>query len=340
MDKRTQTDQLILKRAIDAIERHGIKATIDRWEPTLGRHRPDALINLVFGTQEFLYPVEIKKNITWQALGAIRAQLQQMGNNTVLVTDYVNPRIADQLKEANVQFFDTAGNANLNQPPLLVWVRGQKRPQEFYPAPAGRAFEPTGLRVIFALLCQPKLITAPYREVAAAVKVAHGTVGWVMPDLIDQGFMTKPKDGRNRTLLKKEILLQQWAEAFARRLRPKLQIGRFRTGEPDLLTKTTWTLNGAQIGGEIAGGQLTNYLKPGTATFYADDLDPGFVIENRLIKDQKGNIEILRRFWDNEALGMAHGDFVPLPLVYADLIAIGDARTIEIARLVHARITN
>ena len=126
MDKQTQTDQLILKRAIDAIERHGIKATIDRWEPTLGRHRPDALINLAFGTQEFLYPVEIKKNITWQALGAIRAQLQQMGNNTVLVTDYVNPRIADQLKEANVQFFDTAGNANLNQPPLLVSVPRSK----------------------------------------------------------------------------------------------------------------------------------------------------------------------------------------------------------------------
>ena len=160
-----------------------------------------------------------------------------------------------------------------------------------------------------------------------------------MPDLIDQGFLTKPKDGRNRALLK-ESLIQQWAEAFARRLRPKLIIGRFRTGEPNLLAKTTWTLNGAQIGGEIAGGQLTNYLKPGTATFYADNLDPGFVIENRLIKDQKGNIEILRRFWDNEALGMAHNDFVPLPLVYADLIAIGDARTIEIARLVHARITN
>ena len=88
-------------------------------------------------------------------------------------------------------------------------------------------------------------------------------------------------------------------------------------------------------GGEVAAAKLTGYLKPGTVTLYADKHRFGeFVVANRLIKDPQGNIEILERFWPlNNDFG--EGDTVHPIIIYADLVAIGDQRTMETARIIY-----
>ena len=90
-----------------------------------------------------------------------------------------------------------------------------------------------------------------------------------------------------------------------------------------------------QWGGEVAAAKLTGYLKPGTVTLYADKHRFGeFVVANRLIKDPQGNIEILERFWPlNNDFG--EGDTVHPIIIYADLVAIGDQRTMETARIIY-----
>jgi hypothetical protein len=78
---------------------------------------------------------------------------------------------------------------------------------------------------------------------------------------------------------------------------------------------------------------MTKYLQPGTATLYADEIDPKLLIDLKLQLDPKdGNVEVLRRFWTQP--GQEPG-IAPLPLVYADLLATGDARCIETAKLLH-----
>lgn len=54
--------------------------------------------------------------------------------------------------------------------------------------------------------------------------------------------------------------------------------------------------------------------------------------EGRHCDQPAGNVEILRRFWtfDGETAGQ-----VPDLLVYADLLAIGDARCLETAKEMH-----
>jgi hypothetical protein len=49
--------------------------------------------------------------------------------------------------------------------------------------------------------------------------------------------------------------------------------------------------------------------------------------------DVNGNVEIYRRFWtfDGDQAGLA-----PTPLVYADLMATGDGRCIETAKMIYA----
>ena len=117
----------------------------------------------------------------------------------MLLADYINPNMGERLKEAHIQFIDTAGNAYINQPPVYIYIKGN-RPElnvgERGKAKTGRAFQATGMKVVFAFLRDKNLINAPYRHIAEQAQVALGTVGWVIRDLVAQGFLL---EGRKKT---------------------------------------------------------------------------------------------------------------------------------------------
>lgn len=133
--------------------------------------------------------------------------------------------MADALREQGRAFLDAAGNAYIRQPDVLVWVNGRKRAIKAEAPQLGRAFQPTGLQVLFALLCHPQWVSLPYRELATrAAGVAHGTVGWVMPDLQQQGFVADLNGKRGtRRLYDGERLLALWADGR----RPRAAYHRF-----------------------------------------------------------------------------------------------------------------
>ena len=74
---------------------------------------------------------------------------------------------------------------------------------------------------------------------------------------------------------------------------------------------------------------MTRHLRPGTLTFFGKKSELRFLLDYHLRTDPTGEVEILRRFWsfDNEDLTLA-----PTLLVYAGLLAIGDARCLETAK--------
>ena len=117
-------------------------------------------------------------------------------------------------------------------------------------------------------------------------------------------------------------------------MRPKLLLGHFR-GREDWWQGKTLNLDIAQWGGEIAAARMTQYLKPQIVTVYTtkDNLET-FLIENRLQKDPDGDIEILERFWKPEQ-AQQQGDTVHPLLVYADLLATGNQRNIETAKIIY-----
>jgi hypothetical protein len=299
----------------------------------MGKTRADALLRLRYGGEEALYVVEIKRALRPATLGAVLHQLEPLGKQALLITDYVTPLLADELRKRGVAFIDTAGNAYLEQPPLLVWVKGQRPQEPPTKLGTGRAFQATGLQVLFTLLCKPKMVNRPYREIAALAGVAHGTVGWVMAELSKLGFVTEV--GGKRRLLQGERLLAQWAEAYARTLQPKLMLGRYRAHKLDWLSDLDPTRYNLELGGEPAAARLTQYLRPATATFYGERVEPRLLLDYKLRADAEGNVEVRRRFWNFEA---EHPVLTPTVLIYADLLAIGDARCLETARLLHDQI--
>lgn len=330
MDKNADTQDLLVA-ALRRIEAYGLTAQIERREVQLPKTRADALVRIGYGDREATYAVELKRGLRPNGMGAVIHQLERLGEQGLLVADHVTPPMAEELRARKIPFVDAAGNAFLDQPPLFVWVKGEKpRATAGGAQPMGRAFQASGLQVLFALICHPEWAELPYREIAQHAKVAHGTVGWVMAELPKLGFMTELRG--KRRLMQRERLLQQWAEFYLRALRPRLLLGRYRAENLAWWDTIDPVKYGAVLGGEPAGGRITHFLRPGAATFYTEKIDPRLLVDLRLRTDDNGNVEIYRRFWtfDGDKVGLA-----PTPLVYADLMATGDGRCIETAKMIY-----
>ncbi|MFI5008106.1 MAG: type IV toxin-antitoxin system AbiEi family antitoxin [Solirubrobacterales bacterium] len=329
MDRTRQSEQRLLAHAVRAMEPLGLRFSVLRQGARPVGHSPDAWVGLQFGGRQLRFAAEVKRGLRPATLGAVVQRLRtHAGRRKLLVADHVTPPLADALRGQGVEFIDAAGNAFLNQPPLLVFVKGQRPTGPVATPNHGRAFQATGLQVLFAVLARPELMARPYREIAVAAGVAHGTVGWVMAELPGLGYLAQI--GGRRRLINGERLLDQWAEAYARTLRPRLLLGRFRGDMGALLARSVPWPEGLLLGGELAAARLTRHLRPGTATFYAEAIDTKVLLELVLGADAEGNVEFRRRFWNfpGEATRLA-----PTLLVYADLLAIGDARCLETAQL-------
>ncbi len=329
----------LLDQALTTAHGLGLKARVVEREPALGRGRADARIEIEYGKERLLYAAEVRRAVTPQIVGPIIQNLKRLGDQALLITDYVTPPLADKLREQRVAFLDAAGNAYLDRPPLLIWVKGQRPAAKLVPPETGRAFQAGGLQVLFALLCNPQVIDKPYRELAKLAGVAHGTVGWVMADLHQSRNVLTVRGARGkRRLFDAKRLLGQWAEAYARTLRPRTLLGRYYT--PTLQGWKDWEVAkyDALWGGEPAAAILTGYLKPGELTIYANKLPGMLAAQHKFVQTpdhgRAGIVELRKRFW-NFPGDPVHPDVTPPLLVYADLLATGDGRCIETAQLVY-----
>jgi hypothetical protein len=315
----------------------GLTGTVVREMPkrVMGR-RPDAVLEINANGKRFRFFAEIKTVDRAITLNAAKHQLEPYGNQGVLVAPYLTPELANHCRhELDLNFIDTAGNAYLRAPGLFVFVRGERPTPGATTLGTRGAGTATALRVVFALLCRPALINAPYREIVAAADVALGAVGWVFYDLQTRGLITGGRRKRNRRFLEPGRLVDEWVTNFPVKLRPKLNPRRFQAADPTWWQKVRLE-GGARWGGEVAAAKLTDYLKPAITTIYVDPRNARetlatLVKEHRLRADPHGNVEILDAFWKFQQEG-TEPDLVPPLLVYADLMATRDPRNLEVAK--------
>lgn len=301
----------------------------------------DAWFRIGKDRHEAGYAVEVKRQVTPHTLGAVVAQLKHRGQITkkpfLLVTNHITPPVADQLTAVDQQFVDAAGNAYLNAPGVFVLITGRKPEEKIGTDKPGRAFTTAGLKTLFAFICDPQLAAAPYREIARAADVALGALPAVLAGLQQTGHLQAL--GKKRKLIATRRLLDEWALAYARTLRPK-QLLRTLVA-PTFENWRTWSLkaDNGLWGGEPAAALLTKYLRPGVLTIYAEKMPARLMVEQRLVtagdNDEHGLVEVRKPFW-GKILHDAHETETVAPaLVYADLLATGDARCIETAQMLY-----
>jgi hypothetical protein len=92
-----------------------------------------------------------------------------------------------------------------------------------------------------------------------------------------------------------------------------------------------------QWGGEVASTMRGGDLVPGFVTLYAHDGMTKLVRTHRLVADSAGNIEFLDAFWPLNSDAQKPAPHAPALLVYADLLAKGDPRTIQTAKAIYEK---
>lgn len=327
---RPDKEQNLLKKACELFRANtGLRVDIKQRKPEAA----DAFAYLRNGNKATPLLIDVKFHPTHAVIGAIAQQFKQYPEKGVLVADYINPIMAERLKALDIWFLDAAGNAYINNPPVLVYVKGNKPDRLTGKTTKRRAFQTTGLKVVFALLCNPDLVNAPYRNIALAADVALGTVGWVLTDLKQLGHLVETGK-KNRRLKGLKKLFQRWVEAYPDQLKPKLQLGTFTTNESEWWKNTDLREFNTYMGGETAADYLTHYLIPEIQTLYVREKPQALQATLKLRKDPGGNIELLDTFWSIECDWTDNKIVHPI-LIYADLLATGDARNIETAEIIY-----
>lgn len=331
-EKLPQTESELLQTGLEALNQHGIRATVTK--PRLTGKA--GVVRLKLGRQVVRYPLLLERWLTPVTVGHVAARRPRSDQPALLLTNYVTPHMAERLRGLGINFVDAAGNAYLEQGPVLIWVVGRKPATTMRPPRAGRAFQPSGLRVLFALLCTPDLAGRPTRTIAAQAGVANGTVGIVLRELREDGFLVALRQRRGkRTLRNLKGLLEQWTQAYARTLRPRLLVARYRPPEPDWWRSVDPRVYRGVFGGEAAEALLTGTLaRPGIVTVYLPEAPGQFILANRLMNAPDGTAEIREKFWPFE-YAWEHPTLAPPILIYADLLATGDARCLEAAQHVY-----
>jgi hypothetical protein len=338
MVRNGNTQEEIFQLAIEAFRKN---VPLDTQIETLAKQpyqtvdlRPDLLLRMVIQGKELHYYAEIKTTVTKANKLLLLMDKERLPHPLLVIARYINPQIAEQLMHDGVEFIDTAGNVFINQPPLYIFVKGNRPPEIPGQAPVKRAFMPTGLKMIYAFLCNPGLENKTFREIAATADVALGTVNWIMKELKEFGFLLD-MGKRGYKLIQKDVLLQRWLTAYPEQLKPKQMLGRYKGEYGDWWQQKRLDTLTAQWGGEVAAAKLTQYLAPQIVTIYttAQQLNQ-LLLEFRLRKDVAGDVEILKRFWEPDKTWQ-YGDLVHPILVYADLLATGNQRNIETAKIIY-----
>ena len=266
------------------------------------------------------------------------------GGDLLMVTGCVSDKIGEKLRSAGIHFIDTAGNVFLTGKDQYLFVIGRRAKNEdvnFWDRNQGRAFHPSGLKLVFNLLTDSELnahkpgsalVEKPYREISQATGLATSTIGWIMADLIHQKYVIQVSAG-HRMLVDRMRLLDRWVQGYHERLRPNLLLGRYRPAQADwwrdaVVENGLWS-------GETAAARLTQSIKPQTATIFGTLPSHEFVLKHHLQKEPTGSVEFLKPFWTTPSREDAKGGCVHPLLIYADLLSIDDDRTREVAKIIY-----
>lgn len=261
------------------------------------------------------------------------------------VPDY----IAVALRAREIHFADASGNVFVTGPGgLYVSVQGKTgRRIEFEPLrltwdgerdegdPSGarrrfaQAYGWAGMPVVLALLVRPELCRASVREIASIVPSSIGTVHRVVSALAENGDITTGEAG---ALVHPRVILDRFTDVWLTKTiaRSRRTSRRFAPGlDPRQLLPERLSALGVEASGEYAVDLQGYSLRSVTALLYADQPRPiPLVTELHLRPDARGKLEVRERLWLPD---LVDAPWAPAPVIRADLLALDDPRTDEVA---------
>lgn len=290
--------------------------------------KPDfiAVITDPITKKETFFIAEIKNELRATDTATIISR-KKLKNKELIISQYISKPQRELLKNNKINYLDSSGNCFIHYKEFFVFIDNQKT-QEQRTTKSNKILTEKGMRLIYALLLNKELINYNYRQIVKEVGIALGTVGNLLTELEQEGFILITENGR--VLRNEAILLDKWASAYGTTLRPQLFQKRLRfVNREDLLNWKDIHLKNAFWGGEPAAYLLDKYLKPAEFIIYSEKTTTQLMKELKLVPDIGGEIILMLPPIPNKTEDKEMAD--PF-LIYAELINSKDSRCLEAAQ--------
>lgn len=304
----------------------------------------DARVDVETDRGVLVFALEVKpvlKRPIPQHLSLLRKQTR---THVLLVSEYVNASIAESLKQEEINFIDSQGNAYINVPGFIyVDVKGGK-PDVQGEKRHTALFQPKGLQLLFILLTDRSAVNKATRVLRARAGISLERTVSSMKELRERGFILEIGK-RQYQFTNRKTLFEQWLANYGDRLRPSLVLGSFRM-PPSLQPQIPEIMMSAfashpdsnAIGGSLGAHLLTRYYRGHTSEIFIQSGSINEVKRRlRLIPARDTNVTLLNLFspevvyhTERTPCSVAH----PL-LLYAELLYHGGEREKEAAGVIY-----
>jgi len=290
----------------------GSRFTISRSE-----HSPDGLLESEYLERPLLVMVQ-----TWapqKDFNTLVSQIKSFPEKAILFADFVNPVMAEKLRKRSIAFVDCAGNLYIKDKSFNGYVKGKKSSKIRSKRVRGRAFNPAGLKLIFALFNQPRFLNSSYRDISNKINIALGSVGPVMDDLHSSGYIL---DDGERRLVNKKRLFERWVDGYLEKLRPKQILTCYTSEDKNWWQKAEPEKFHGLWGGEVIIAKPTPFMEPESITLYfsSEAKHKDFAEYYGLKQDDAGEICVYKSFWSPVYAGDDNIDGINPMIIYADIV--------------------
>lgn len=281
-------------------------------------------------TQRWTYHIEVKTKIVPAQIPAIKKQVTD-STPLLVIAEYITAQAKKILQSNHIPYLDTAGNIFLIGEGLYIYVETPKTNRKKLKV-GNRAFNKTGLKVVYELLIHPKSLNESYRYIGDAAKVSIDTVRRVIQELLREKYIVKVRP-KEYQFLDRSKLFQEWVTAFNRNLRPLLKQQRYRLLNKNIDWKKLQLPDNTYWGGEIAAEIVDDYLIANKGILYTGLPFRDIMKEWKLIPDDKGELTIFEKFWNENS--RSQDKTVNYMLLYADLMNEFNPRYSEAAEKIY-----
>ena len=336
----TQGDELILRTALAALER-ATRSKVRHCRVAAARQGDfgiDAKVELEIQGERVSYLVEVVQRLHQSKLSMLIERLQRATASTgvpgMIVAVCMSYEQANLCRDHQMAFIDTVGNVFITTKQYEVFIVGQRTSADIQKQIAPKkTIGSTGyFKAVFPLLCDHKLINAPYRELSRLAGVSIGTISSAFEALKSRNIVGD-KHGE-RVWIDPSRLFQEWVVGYALKLRPKMNSKRYMSASDALWRTITDLPDGLQWGGEVVAERTASGLSAEIGSLFFDPIRGKaelrkLMAKHRFKADPNGNVEVLEAFWPYEeffnASMQSPKDLTPYVVAYAELMAANSA---------------
>ena len=322
-----------------AIEKEILKTAINELKQRTGasvKHLPidrdidmDAYLEITFGKISYPFYVEIRGEVNKIIIARITDRFESPKNQWLLVAKYIPGPLKEYLRTNGYNYLEATGNCYIRMDQILIHINDQEV-KHIRQTATGKLWKSTGLKFLFVILQDPTMLTKPYRTIAHAAGIASGNISNLIQELTDLGYKGSDFEAENSISTAK--LMARWVEMFEVTLKPKLIKGHFRFLRSE--QQQQWhniKAGGIYWGGEPGADLYTHFLNPEKFTLYTNKTGNELVPQLKIVPDEKGDITILDKFWNDWPGDRSIANAAPPLLIYAELKNSLDSRNWETA---------